>query len=154
MKKPDGMQNIKQTIIWFTVLISRYESNSNANDWNSFKKFMPLKSIYRWTSQWHYPSSFSRKTSSNKTQNNLVDYTIILVSVSSQCIPLLKPLPKNQVYLLFKELILLQLWNAVKYPHPIILIKTDSFPWSFYSSYSSEHPTATPDILFSYFLFF
>ena len=131
MKKPDGMQNIKQTIICFTVLISRYESNSNANDWNSFKKFMPLKSIYRWTSQWHYPSSFSRKTSSNKTQNNLVDYTIILVSVSSQCIPLLKPLPKNRVYLLFKELMLLQLWNAVEYAHPIKLIQTDSFPWIF-----------------------
>ena len=46
---------------------------------------------------------FSEMTSSNKIENSHADYTILAVSGSSQCIPLLKPLPENLFFLFFKK---------------------------------------------------
>ena len=34
------MENMKQKVIWSMTLISKYKSNLNSNDRNSFRKFM------------------------------------------------------------------------------------------------------------------
>ena len=94
IEKFDGMENMKQKIIWSMILISRYKIYLNT----SVKWFLKIHALYSGISTY-----FSRMPSSNQIESSHVDYIIILVSISSQWIPLLKP--ENQVvFLLFKKI--------------------------------------------------